>query len=268
MNLQQTGPGWLQLTLHAYELATLISAVRWAAEGGEGELNPEARAQLRLVLSTYEAELARAWERNVPRPSQWGQGDRRPEEAAVRKIADCRDYPSESHCSLVITGEEEEVVRAAAEHAASVHGHTDGPELRASLHSTLKDEPSHTSTRYGTVMVGRLHGSPEEIRAEVEQWTRERRVPGYLSNETLVTADGTIVSAVFFDSKEAYLALGRDPAQDTWWRTRMAPLQEGDPTWYDGEWQPVVERATALDEVVEMPEQTRAESRLGAEQVR
>ncbi|MCR8579754.1 DUF1059 domain-containing protein, partial [Streptomyces sp. Isolate_219] len=39
-------------------------------------------------------------------------------------------YPSEMNCTLVITGEEEEVVRAASEHAVSVHGHTDSPELR------------------------------------------------------------------------------------------------------------------------------------------
>ncbi|MCR8580074.1 DUF1059 domain-containing protein, partial [Streptomyces sp. Isolate_219] len=35
----------------------------------------------------------------------------------MRKKVDCRDYPSEMNCTLVITGEEEEVVRAASEHA-------------------------------------------------------------------------------------------------------------------------------------------------------
>ncbi|MCX5387903.1 DUF1059 domain-containing protein [Streptomyces sp. NBC_00083] len=58
----------------------------------------------------------------------------------MRKVADCRDYPSESNCSLTISGEEEEVVRAGAEHAASVHGHTDTPELREQLRKMLKDE--------------------------------------------------------------------------------------------------------------------------------
>ncbi|MEV5278081.1 MULTISPECIES: DUF1059 domain-containing protein [unclassified Streptomyces] len=58
----------------------------------------------------------------------------------MRKVADCRDYPSDSNCSLTISGEEEEVVRAAAEHAASVHGHTDSPELREQLRQVLKDE--------------------------------------------------------------------------------------------------------------------------------
>lgn len=62
----------------------------------------------------------------------------------MRKVADCRDFPSESNCTLTISGQEEEVVRAAAEHAASVHGHTDTPELREQIRGTLKDEvPQH-----------------------------------------------------------------------------------------------------------------------------
>ncbi|MFJ6750970.1 MULTISPECIES: DUF1059 domain-containing protein [unclassified Streptomyces] len=62
----------------------------------------------------------------------------------MRKMVDCRDMPSEMNCTLAISGEEEEVVRAAAEHAASVHGHTDTPELREQIRSGLKDEvPQH-----------------------------------------------------------------------------------------------------------------------------
>jgi predicted small metal-binding protein len=57
-----------------------------------------------------------------------------------RKIVDCRDMPSDSGCTLTISGEEEEVVRAAAMHAADVHGHADGPELREQLRSMLKTE--------------------------------------------------------------------------------------------------------------------------------
>jgi predicted small metal-binding protein len=58
----------------------------------------------------------------------------------MRKTADCREFPSETKCTLAISGEEEEVVRAASEHAVSVHGHTDGPELREQVRSTLRDE--------------------------------------------------------------------------------------------------------------------------------
>jgi predicted small metal-binding protein len=58
----------------------------------------------------------------------------------ARKTVDCREMPSESGCTLTISGEEEEVVRAAAMHAADVHGHADGPELREQLRSMLKSE--------------------------------------------------------------------------------------------------------------------------------
>ena len=58
----------------------------------------------------------------------------------TRKVADCREFPSESNCTLTISGEEDEVVRAAAEHAVSVHQHQDTPELRVQLRAMLKDE--------------------------------------------------------------------------------------------------------------------------------
>ena len=58
----------------------------------------------------------------------------------TRKVADCREMPSESGCTLTIAGEEDEVVRAAAMHAADVHGHPDGPELRDQIRSMLTVE--------------------------------------------------------------------------------------------------------------------------------
>ncbi|MEO3976085.1 DUF1059 domain-containing protein [Streptomyces sp. CAU 1734] len=58
----------------------------------------------------------------------------------TRKVADCRKFPSESNCTLTIAGEEEEVVRAASEHAVSVHRHEDSPELREQVRATLEDE--------------------------------------------------------------------------------------------------------------------------------
>ena len=55
-----------------------------------------------------------------------------------RVMADCRRFESESNCSLTIIGEEDEVVRAASEHAVSVHGHEDTPELRADVKGMLE----------------------------------------------------------------------------------------------------------------------------------
>jgi predicted small metal-binding protein len=64
----------------------------------------------------------------------------RKEEPMSRKIADCRDFPSENGCTLTIAGEEDEVIAAAAHHAAAVHGHEDNDDLRTWLKSSLKDE--------------------------------------------------------------------------------------------------------------------------------
>jgi predicted small metal-binding protein len=64
-----------------------------------------------------------------------------------RKVADCRKYPSETNCTLTIIGEEEEVLRAAVEHAVSVHGHVDGPELREEIRKLLEDEAQVPTSR-------------------------------------------------------------------------------------------------------------------------
>ena len=59
---------------------------------------------------------------------------------ADRKSIDCRDYPSEKNCSLKLSGTEEEVLDAAVQHAISVHGHKNSPEVRTQIKSMLKDE--------------------------------------------------------------------------------------------------------------------------------
>jgi hypothetical protein len=59
-----------------------------------------------------------------------------------RKSIDCRHYPSDKNCSLKISGTENEVLDAAVQHAVSVHGHKNSPELREQIKSMLKDERS------------------------------------------------------------------------------------------------------------------------------
>jgi len=59
----------------------------------------------------------------------------------ARMTMDCREYPSESNCTLVMSGEEDELLRAATQHAITVHGHRDSPELRRQLRSAFKREP-------------------------------------------------------------------------------------------------------------------------------
>jgi len=60
--------------------------------------------------------------------------------AAQRKSIDCRDYPSEKNCSLKISGTEQEVLDAAVQHAVSVHGQEETPDLREQIKSMLQVE--------------------------------------------------------------------------------------------------------------------------------
>ena len=55
-----------------------------------------------------------------------------------RKSIDCRNYPSESGCTLRIEGSEDEVLDAAVNHAIAKHGHPDSPELRDEIRKLLK----------------------------------------------------------------------------------------------------------------------------------
>jgi len=61
-----------------------------------------------------------------------------------RKYIDCREYPSESNCSVAISADsEDELIEAAAQHAVQVHGHQDGEELRGMLRQGVKSgEPA------------------------------------------------------------------------------------------------------------------------------
>ena len=59
---------------------------------------------------------------------------------AVRSYIDCREFPSENNCSLKISGTQDEVLAAAAQHAVSSHGHQDTPDLREMLKSGLREE--------------------------------------------------------------------------------------------------------------------------------
>ena len=58
----------------------------------------------------------------------------------TRKWIDCRDFPDETGCTLYLSGQEDQVITAAAEHAMSFHGAEDTPELREWLRSKLQDE--------------------------------------------------------------------------------------------------------------------------------
>ena len=64
----------------------------------------------------------------------------------VRKFIDCRDFPSEMRCSVAIFADtESELIEAAVQHAITVHGHRDTPELRAQMIQAFKMERRHAA---------------------------------------------------------------------------------------------------------------------------
>ncbi|MDB5772056.1 MAG: hypothetical protein V7606_1567 [Burkholderiales bacterium] len=57
----------------------------------------------------------------------------------ARKYIDCREFPSESNCSVAMAADsDEELLEAAVQHAVTVHQHEDSPELRKQLSGLFK----------------------------------------------------------------------------------------------------------------------------------
>lgn len=56
-----------------------------------------------------------------------------------RQFIDCREFPSDTHCSVALAADStKELLEAAVQHAVAVHGHTDSPELREQLTKLFK----------------------------------------------------------------------------------------------------------------------------------
>lgn len=65
-----------------------------------------------------------------------------------RKYIDCRDYPSTMNCSVALAADsDEELLEAAVQHAITVHGHSDTPELRMRLRSMFREDTLETEYR-------------------------------------------------------------------------------------------------------------------------
>ena len=57
MKVERVRSSVLRITLHVYEMATLVAAARWAAENGQDELPAESLEQLRQVLGSYDEAM-------------------------------------------------------------------------------------------------------------------------------------------------------------------------------------------------------------------
>ncbi|SPR99126.1 DUF1059 domain-containing protein [Cupriavidus taiwanensis] len=58
----------------------------------------------------------------------------------ARKFIDCREFPSDTHCTVALSADsEDELLEAAVQHAVAVHKHEDTPELRNQLKTMFKE---------------------------------------------------------------------------------------------------------------------------------
>ena len=58
----------------------------------------------------------------------------------TRKYIDCREFPSEMHCSVAISADtDKELIDAAVQHAVAVHGHKDTPEFRKEIMGAMRE---------------------------------------------------------------------------------------------------------------------------------
>lgn len=57
-----------------------------------------------------------------------------------RRYVDCRDFPSESKCTVAISADsDKELLEIAVQHAVASHGHKDTPEFRQQLKQAIKE---------------------------------------------------------------------------------------------------------------------------------
>lgn len=58
----------------------------------------------------------------------------------TRMYVDCREFPSETNCTVTIAADsEKELLEIAVQHAVSIHGHEDTPEFRRELKRAFKE---------------------------------------------------------------------------------------------------------------------------------
>jgi predicted small metal-binding protein len=145
---------------------------------------------------------------------------------------DCREMPSESNCTLTITGEEEEVVRTAAQHAVEVHGHTDDEDLRRGLRQQLRDPVEVTTNDGAFVQIIEFRTRRiTEVESAMERWADAigaRRTARW----GILTADrespGAYIEVVEFPNYDQAMANSNDPIT-TEFAEELGKLSEGTP---------------------------------------
>lgn len=151
----------------------------------------------------------------------------------ARKTMDCRTMPSESNCTLTITGEEEEVLRTAVAHAVEVHGHTDNEELRTGLRAALTEAPVLELKPGAFVQVIEFSTGRIQELEEVERGWAEAIGPDRTARWVVQTVDrgepGRFLQMVAFPDHDSAMANSKHPVTSRF-AEKLAQLCDGEPT--------------------------------------
>lgn len=150
----------------------------------------------------------------------------------TRKYVDCRETPSVSGCTLAMSGEEEELVRAAVNHAVDVHGHTDSEELREGVRRDLKDAPV-AGTRQGAFvqLIEFSTDRIDEVERLAREWAEEMgadRTARWAMVGTDLDRPGTYVEIVEFPDHDSAMDNSANP-KTTRFAENLRALCSGEP---------------------------------------
>ena len=154
-----------------------------------------------------------------------------------RMTIDCRSIPSDSGCSLSISGEEDEVMRAATAHAVDVHGHTDDDDLRSALRASLvPDVPPITLNEGAFVQVIEFRTSRLPEFQEIEDRWRDAIGSDRTARWAITGADRATpdryVQIVGFPDYESAMANSKHPVTGRF-AEQLGEVCDGEATFHD-----------------------------------
>ncbi|MDT7743389.1 MAG: hypothetical protein QOE59_2467 [Actinomycetota bacterium] len=150
----------------------------------------------------------------------------------ARKIVDCREMPSDSGCTLTLTGAADEVVAAAVQHAVAVHGHTDDAELREGIRAGLRDAPLDTAPGAFLQIMEFCTNRLEDFDEAVSDWLRDigaERTARWFVLGADRDRPGTLMEVVEFPGYEDAMTNSKHPATAAI-AERMSSLVDGEIT--------------------------------------
>lgn len=140
--------------------------------------------------------------------------------------------PSDSNCSLTITGTADEVVDTAATHTAAVHGHEDTPQLRAELRKNLTNDEAPTEEGAFVQLIEFRTDRIDDFTALVDKWQAEigsARTARWAVTGVDRDRPGTYVQIVEFPNYEQAMANSEHPVTRAL-AEQMAKLADGEAT--------------------------------------